>query len=339
MRRTILGPALTALALLAAAAEPAWLGAQEPVKAPAPARTAKPHAVPPLTDDGTKLAENGHCEEAFPLLKRAFARVTVHEQRKHIGLNLVKCALETDAVDEATATLRTLNREFTNDPDVLFLSVHIYSELSLRAGRALMRTAPGSPQVHELNAEALESQGKWDDAAKEYRLVLERFPEYPGMHFKLGRLMLTRPDQPVNFSAARSEFEAELKLNPDNAAAECVLGEMSRQEAKWPDAIEHFTRATKLDASLFDAFLGHGRALLSAGRAAEAIPPLERAVQLQSQNPMAHLQLGNAYQQSGRKDDAAREFAALKQTSEQLKQATDKVKAGLDGVNPNQPPR
>jgi tetratricopeptide (TPR) repeat protein len=244
-----------------------------------------------------------------------------------------------DAVDEATATLRALNREFPGDPDVLFLSVHVYSELSLRAGRALMRTAPGSPQVHELNAEALESQGKWDDAAKEYRLVLDRFPEYQGIHFKLGRLLLTRPDQPVDFDAARREFEAELKLNPHNAAAECVLGEISRQEAKWPDAIEHFSRATQLDASLFDAFLGHGRALLSAGRAAEAIPPLERAVQLQPQNPMAHLQLGNAYQQAGHKDDAAREFAALKRTSDQIKQTTDKVKAGLDGVDPNHPPR
>ncbi len=339
MRRTITGDALKVLALLMAAVQPGLLGAQEPAKAPAPARPARPPAASPLTDDGTKLAENGHCEEALPLLKRAFARVTAKEQRKHIGLNLVKCALETDAVDPAIATLRTLNREFPNDPDVLYLSVHIYSEQSLRASRALVRTAPGSPQVHELKAESLESQGKWEDAAKEYRLILERFPEYPGIHFKLGRLLLSRSDQPVDFNAARREFEAELKLDPENATAEYVLGEMSRQEAKWPDAIEHFTKATKLDASLFDAYLGQGRALLSAGRAAEAIPPLERAVQLQSRNPSAHLQLANAYQQAGRKDDAAREFAELKRTSEQMKRATVEVETELDGVKPNKPPQ
>lgn len=328
--------------LLVALAQTGILSAQTPV-APAakPARPvpAAPASVAASGEDGLNLAGNGHCPEALPLLRRALPRTTGKDLRKRVSIALANCANQLDLIDEATGTLRNLNRELPNDPDVLLLSVHMYSDLSTRAGRALMRTSPGSPQVHELNAEALESQGKWDDAAKEYRLVIGRFPSYPGMHFKLGRLLLTKPNPAANFGEAREEFEAELKINPGNAAAECVLGELSRQEAKWPDAIFHFDRAAKLDAGFFDAYLGLGRTLISANRPADAIAPLERAVKLQAGNPMAHLQLGNAYQQAGRKEDAAREFAALKQTSERIRQMTDEVKAGIDGVKIGEPQR
>jgi len=43
----------------------------------------------------------------------------------------------------------------------------------------LATTAPKSQQALELNAEAFESQGKWDDAAKQYRMILQQNPRTP----------------------------------------------------------------------------------------------------------------------------------------------------------------
>lgn len=51
--------------------------------------------------------------------------------------------------------------------DVLYLAAHAYSDLSMRASQQLLFKAPGWYQVHQLNAESLEVQGKWD-AGEEY---------------------------------------------------------------------------------------------------------------------------------------------------------------------------
>jgi len=75
------------------------------------------------------------------------------------------------------------------------------------------------------------------------------------------------------------------------------------------EAIQHFSRAAKLDAGFGDAFLGLGSSLMSQKKFSEAVPPLETAVKLEPMNPGAHYNLAMAYARSGRKQDADKEFA------------------------------
>src|SRR5260370_20800868 len=99
-----------------------------------------------------------------------------------------------------------------------------------------------------MNAEALELQGKWDDAEKEYQSVLDKNPSLPGIHFRLGRLLLSRPNPPADAGEkAKEQFRKELEIDPHTARAEYVLGELARQESQWNKAIEHFPQTTKLD--------------------------------------------------------------------------------------------
>ena len=295
------------------------------------AQTSAAHKPAPAAaqDTGVKLAENGHCAEAMPLLKRAFARVTDKAQKKNVGVDLVRCSSEVNATDSALEAMRALTREFPDDPDVLFLAVHIYSDLSIRASQQLMMKAPTSYQVHLLNAEALETQGKWEEAKKEYQSILESNPNMPSIHYRLGRLYLSAPKTATTMDDAHTEFEQELKINPDNAGAEYVLGEMARQAEQWPDAIAHFSQAAKLDPRFTDAQLGLGRALLAADRAADAIAPLEQAVKLQPDNPATHFHLATAYRRAGRKAEADREFLAHKLATEKAQQATDELRKAL----------
>jgi len=205
----------------------------------------------------------------------------------------------------AVTFLVWLNKEFPHDPALLYLASHVYSDLSIRASNELLSTAPGSPQVHELSAEALETMGKWKEAAEEYRAVLAKNPQMSGIHYRLGRLLLSQNDAPASVKDdARREFEEELRIDPTNAGAHFVLGEGARQAEQWPDAVTHFAEATKLDASFADAYIGYGRALLEQGKAAEAIAPLEAAAKLQPTNPVVHFQLATAYRRAGRKTDA-----------------------------------
>ena len=77
------------------------------------------------------------------------------------------------------------------------------------------------------------------------------------------------------------------------------MGALDLQTAKLDEAIAHFSRAVNLDAGFVDAFLELGRALTSAGKASEAVAPLENAVKLQPENPMTHYRLSIAYSRVG----------------------------------------
>ena len=306
-----------ALSSLAAQAPPQ----RSPAAGPDPVRVAK-------------LLETGHCPEALPLAKKAYSRAADLDLKRRVGAGGVRCAMEMNDTAAAADLIAILYRDFPRDPDILYLTVHTYSDLSLRASQALLFTNPAAYQVHQLNAEAMEAQEKWDEAAEEYRMVLKTDPSLPGIHYRLGRLLLSKPETPTAKAEARKEFEEELKVNPSSAGAEFVLAELARQAENYPEAIDRFTKATKLDAMFADAFIGLGRSLLDAQKGAEAVPPLERAEKLQPDNPTVHFLLANAYRRSGRQADADREVEAHRVTSQKARQTTDDLKQAVTGTGP-----
>lgn len=265
----------------------------------------------------TALAESGHCAQALPLLKQTSRRVADQDLKRKVGLDGVHCAMTLNQPNAAVDFLQVLTREFPRDPEVLYVAVHAYSDLATTASQQLGASAPSSPQAHELLAESLESQGKWDQAEKQYEAILKQNPSVPGIHFRLGRLLLSKPNPPADMTErAKKEFQEELKLDPSNAGAEYVLGELARQNQQWDDAVQHFGRAAKLDAAFGDAYLGLGQSLISSKKYSDAIQPLETAVKLEPQNPATHYSLATAYSRTGRKQEADKEFAIHRQMTQ-----------------------
>jgi tetratricopeptide (TPR) repeat protein len=281
-----------------------------------------------------ELAKTGHCSEALPLLKKAYPQVADRSSKRDAALAGVRCGLFSNQPDATLEFLRVLNRDFPHDPDVLYVSVHAYSDLSTRAAQELARSAPDSTPARELSAESLELQGKWDEAAKQYQQILTQNPDAPGIHFRLGRLLLSKPNPPPDVAEqARKEFEAELKIDPANAEAEYVLGELARQAQQWDEAVQHFSRASKLDAGFGDAFLGLGQSLIANKKFSEAIAPLETAAKLEPANPGVHYNLATAYSRAGRKAEADREFAIHRQMTQKGDAAS--APAANPSENPN----
>jgi tetratricopeptide (TPR) repeat protein len=296
-------------------------GQQASQKAPAPETSAQ---------QGLDLAEKGRCKEALPVLKKASVAASDKDLKRKVGLATVRCAMSLNQADAAVAALQMLNREFPRDPDVLYVTIHAYSDLATRASQQLAMTAPGSYQALQLDAESLEMQGKWSEAAAEYRKILEQNPQLPGIHYRIGRIILSQPPTPTTPEDAKREFNAELEIDPNNAGAEYVLGELARQAQQWDEAIAHFSRATELDAGFAEAFLGYGMSFNSAQKFSDAIPPLEKYVQMQPKDPAGHYQLAIAYARSGRKEDASREMAIQRDLDEKARQAQR-------GQDPNSP--
>jgi len=274
------------------------------------AQQAKAAASELSPDKAITLAQQGRCREAIAGLKHAMTTQTSAATRKEAGVNGVRCSLEVDNREIALDFIRLLNKEFPKDPDVLFVVVHAYSDLSTRTAQDLARTAPQSIAAHKLNAEALEMQGKWEPAQLEYEGILKKDPDARGIHFLLGRSLLSRPDAGSDATArARDEFAKELAIDPNNSAAEYILGELARRDQNWEEAVSRFSQAAKLNPNFAEAFLGWGVSMVGAGKYEAAIPPLRTAERLTPGNPEIHHALATALVRSGHKEEAEKEFA------------------------------
>jgi tetratricopeptide (TPR) repeat protein len=303
-------------------------------------QTLKPGSAPVGTaavDEGVRLAETGHCAAALPLLKKSIRQISDKALRKRAGLDGVHCAMTGERPYDSLDFLQVLLRDFPRDPEVLYIATHAYSDLALRSSQDLMREAPFSYQVHQLNAEALETQGKWEEAAAEYRKILDVNPMLPGIHARLGRVLLSgQQPTPDAVAQAKKNFEDELSIDPNNAGAEYVLAELAKDDGDFPTAIRHYARATKIDAGFAEAYFGLGSALVASKQFADAIAPLETYEKLAPDSPSGHFQLALAYNGVGRKEDANREAALQRDAAKSLEQVKRRVAEGLERQKPPQ---
>jgi tetratricopeptide (TPR) repeat protein len=306
--------------------------AQNPGPSAPPPSTSASSAAAGSTERALKLAQTGHCSEALPLLKRANAAPADKDTKRRIGQAGVKCAMTIDQRAAAVEFLNTLNREFPHDPAVLYLATHVYSDLSMRASQELASSAPTSREARQLDAEALQEQGKWDEARAEYEQILKDDPKAQGIHYSIGQIILSKPATPTTGDDAKAEFEDELQVDPTNAGAEYVLGELARANQQWDDAIAHFTRAVKLDTSFSDALRGLGMSYNASEKYELAVAPLEQYVKMQPQDPAGHYQLAIACARTGRKDQAAHEM-------ELQRQLYAKAREKQNGTEPAAPPQ
>lgn len=270
-----------------------------------------PTRIPP--QQAIALAQQGHCHESISALRGAMAAQLPAETRKLAGVLGIRCSL---AIDDRPATLdfiRLLSADFGRDPDVLYVIVHAYSDLSARTALDLARSAPQSTAAHKLNAEALEEQGRWGPAELEYEEILKKDPDARGIHFLLGRLLLSQPDGGPDAPArAKEEFLKELQIDPGNADAEYILGVLAQRAQDYNEAIARFSQAAKLDQNFAEAYLGWGVSLIGDKKYEEAIAPLQRAERLTPGNPDIHNALATALVRTGNKAEAEKEFAILR---------------------------
>lgn len=269
-----------------------------------------------------RLAAAGRCTEALPILKHGLQRVTEKDLRYRSAMAAVRCAMGNNDDQDAADFLLLLKREFPNDPEVLYIATHYFSEMGIRAAQELAAKAPTSIQARRLQAEALESAGKNDEAAAIYHQILLERPQTPGIHYRLGQILLAKAGATGSTGDAKVEFEKELQVDPTNAASEFILGEFARRAGQWDEAIPHFTRAASLDVGFAEAYLALGMTCNASGKFADAVKPLEHYVALEPADPAGHYQLAMAYARTGNKQGSAAQLA-LQAKAASAAQATD----------------
>ena len=251
--------------------------------------------------DLVERARTGGCDPARVGLATAFRDTASKAEDKRLaGLALAQCEIARERYSEAWPIVETLRVAHPEDADVLYLA----SKLHLRGWNdvvyRMFQKTPASFRVNQVSAEIFELQGRFAEAAAEYRKAIEKAPDTVNLHYRLGRALLLETHD--NFTAAMREFEAELKLNPNDAAAEYQIGQILVASQKPLEAAPRFEKAAKLDPAFIEPLIA-----LSKIQTGKAVEFLEKAVAQAPRSEAARYNLMLAYRNAGRAADARKQ--------------------------------
>ena len=128
-------------------------------------------------------------------------------------------------------------------------------------------------------------------------------PTLPRIDFDIGKTQFDLTD----FQSAAGSFDTELRKSPGNAEAAFLLAEANTKFGNWQKAREAYNHALTHGYEEGPAYYGLGRTLVELGDFSASLALLGRALALQPSLYQAHFQLGKAYRQLGRADEARRE--------------------------------
>jgi tetratricopeptide (TPR) repeat protein len=259
------------------------------------------------------LSELGQYEQALPGLERGFHKATDAHLKRMAGLQLQRAYTGLRRDSKAVEVALELERLYPDDPEVLYHASRLYANFAYVTMQKLSQVAPESVWMHLTAGEVNESQGGLDGAVKEYRAVVALEPRRPGVHFRLGRVYLTRARQatgdPASRGEALKEFDAELEIDPANASAAYEIAELHREEGDLESARAFFERALEHDPTFEDALVGLGRTLIALGKPDLAVPMLQRALSANAANEVTYYQLAQAHRALGHQAEQEKALA------------------------------
>jgi tetratricopeptide (TPR) repeat protein len=153
-------------------------------------------------------------------------------------------------------------------------------------------------------ASAIQSQYWANDSALFARSVAIA-PSNPWAHWNYGTALNDRG----KYAEAEAEFARAYELVPDDRMA-AYAGSAAERIERWPDAEQWFRRSIELNQKNAETWFDLGHVLLAEHRAAEAIPALERAIQLGPAAAGYHYDLAAALEQTGRTAEAREQYRA-----------------------------
>lgn len=266
------------------------------------------------------LSELGQYNQALEGLERGFRRSSDPALKRMAGLQLQRTYTGLRRDSKAVEVALELERLYPNDPEVLYHASRLYANFAYVTMQKLSKVAPESVWMHLTAGEVNESQGGLDGAVREYQAVLALEPRRPGVHFRLGRVYLTRARETTSDATstaqAQKEFEAELEIDPGNANAAYEIAELHRTAGELDQARAFFNRALEQDSDFEDALVGLGRTLIALGKPDQALPVLKRALALNQSNEVTYYQLAQAHRALGNvpeQEKALAEFERLRQ--------------------------
>jgi tetratricopeptide (TPR) repeat protein len=267
-----------------------------------------PHLTPILLNLGIAHYRAGQFARAVDVFPQFLEKNPDSVQARQLyGLSLA--ALE--RYEEAIKQLEPMRDVAQPDPAVLYTLGLAY----LRAGKAGLRATlerlasfpSGLPALHLLQGQAFLRDLEFEQALEELKEAKKLNPDLPRLYYALG---LAHQSLGRNKDAIAA-FETELRRSPQDASTLYLLALALEADGNLTAAGERINESLKLDPQSPEANGLLGKILFKQGKAAEGLKPLEMAVIKKPEDHELRYLLARVYQQLGRREDAAREFAEV----------------------------
>ncbi|MFZ1086625.1 MAG: tetratricopeptide repeat protein [Terracidiphilus sp.] len=166
---------------------------------------------------------------------------------------------------------------------------------------------PNSAEAYMLAGEALDGMKDRAGAIQQYQAAVKANPKEPGVHWNLGYLLWAQS----RFKEAAAEFQAELINNPDDAQSMTYLADAEIHSNQFEAARQLLEKAMQINSEIALTHLDLGIVYSDAERRDDALRELKLAEQMDPSDQNVHWRLGHLYQLMGDKDDAKAEFDTL----------------------------
>jgi tetratricopeptide (TPR) repeat protein len=168
-----------------------------------------------------------------------------------------------------------------------------------------LRYQPAFPEAHFFMGDALDEQGKLDEAIAEYQKALWFRPTQEQTHIFMGIALAKQK----KYDEAMAHYNAALKLNPDSAVAQNNLARILHTQGRLDEAVEHYNAALEIDPKLALAHNNLGILLIQKGKLTEGTVQLREARRLNPTNSETLLNLAFALNQQQQWPEAAELFS------------------------------
>ena len=170
--------------------------------------------------------------------------------------------------------------------------------------KEILALNPDSAEADMIAGEALDEEKDNEGSTRMFRAAVKANPKEPNAHFGLGYLLWTQKIYPE----AATEFQAELANDPDHVQAMEYLGDTYIQLNEPEKARPYLEKTVQLDSSQSLAHLDLGIIYSDAGNNDLALRELLLAEQLKPDDVNVHWRLGRLYRTMGKKEEAKVEF-------------------------------
>lgn len=172
-----------------------------------------------------------------------------------------------------------------------------------------------SAAAHLLTGQMMNRLELEDLAYAELKQAQRKDPTLPEVHYLLAQIALFRS----RFDEALELIRGELAINPAHAMAMYLKGDAYSRQAKWAEAIAALQQSVWINPYFSGPYILLGKAYLKTAQPGPAEDMLRRAVQYDPNNKMAHYLLAQLLQQTGRIEEARKEFAIAERLQGDLK--------------------
>jgi len=263
---------------------------------------------------GLSLAELGRFPDALPHLEKGFKQTADPDVRRMCGLQLLRAYTGLGRDSDAVETALALNRLYPDDPEILYHTGRIYGNFAYIVMERLHNNAPGSIWMIQAQGEANEAQKSYDAAIAAFNRVLQLDPQRPGIHYRLGRVYLTRfreGQKSEDHDAAVREFNAELEVDPGNGNAAYELAYMQVEAGNLEEARTQYEHIVERFPDFEEALVGLGGVLIDSHKPELAVAPLEHATQVSPDDEAAWYRLAAADRATGDKEGQRKALAVF----------------------------